>query len=139
MPQFMRIGLIQLGLIILCACGNTPDDIFIETPSVPATRISRETRATPRPNNTATPIPPTQTPRLTATPRATVSIGKININTANAETIATLPRIGNVTANRIVQYRQQKGAFRRIEDLKEVSGIGDVIFDAIKERITISD
>ena len=53
--------------------------------------------------------------------------------------IASLPRIGNVTAERIVQYRQQKGPFRSIDDIKAVSGIGDATFAAIKDHISVSD
>ena len=49
----------------------------------------------------------------------------------------TLPGIGESKAQAIIEYREEVGAFQNIEELKEVSGIGDTIFDQIKENITI--
>jgi len=46
-----------------------------------------------------------------------------------------LPGIGEVLANRIVEYRTEKGGFKSVEDLKNVSGIGDKKFDEIKDKI----
>ena len=63
--------------------------------------------------------------------------GKININTAGEDALVALPRIGVVIARRIIAYRQEKGPFKRIEDIKNVSGIGEVTFGAIKALITI--
>lgn len=63
--------------------------------------------------------------------------GKININTATADRLASLPGIGPVLANSIVSYRQQNGRFRKPEDLMNVSGIGEKRFDAIKDLITV--
>jgi competence protein ComEA len=62
---------------------------------------------------------------------------KININTAFAGDLQLLPGIGEVTAERIIDYREQKGGFRRIEDIKNVKGIGDKKFAQIKEFIVI--
>ncbi|MCW1968018.1 MAG: helix-hairpin-helix domain-containing protein [Anaerolineae bacterium] len=124
---------------MLTGCNNTPDEIIIETPNAPATRVLRETRPTQRPVNTVAPTATTVPIRPTATPRQTPIPVKININKAGVEGLASLPRIGNVTAERIVQYRQQKGLFRNIDEIKNVAGIGDATFEAIKDRITISD
>ncbi|MGB9553591.1 MAG: helix-hairpin-helix domain-containing protein, partial [bacterium] len=63
--------------------------------------------------------------------------GKININTASASELESLPGIGPVLAQRIVDYRTQKGGFKSIEEIKEVSGIGDKKFEAIKDLITV--
>lgn len=62
---------------------------------------------------------------------------KININTATAKELESLPGIGPVLAQRIVDYRAQKGGFKSIEEIKEVSGIGDKKFEAIKDLITV--
>ena len=48
-----------------------------------------------------------------------------------------LPGIGEAKAEAIIKYREEVGAFQNIEELKEVNGIGDAIFDDIKESITI--
>ncbi len=63
--------------------------------------------------------------------------GKVSLNTATLEELMTLPGIGEAKALAIIQYREEVGAFQSIEELKEVSGIGDAIFDQIKENITI--
>ena len=63
--------------------------------------------------------------------------GKININTATAEELETLPNIGPVKAEAIVQYRQEQGPFYTIEQIQEVDGIGEKTFEAIKDMITI--
>jgi competence protein ComEA len=61
--------------------------------------------------------------------------GKVNINTADAATLETLPGIGPALAQRILDFRQASGPFERIEDVMEVSGIGPGIFDQIRELI----
>lgn len=63
---------------------------------------------------------------------------KIDLNKATVEELITLDRIGEVVAQRIVDYREQNGPFAAIEDLKKVKGVGDKIFEANKDRITVS-
>lgn len=63
--------------------------------------------------------------------------GRLNINTAAPTTLATLPRIGPVLAKRIVAYRDKAGAFGRIEDVQEVSGIGEETFEKIRHLISV--
>jgi len=63
--------------------------------------------------------------------------GKININIASQSELTDLPGIGNTLASRIVDYRRQYGDFNRIEDIKNVSGIGEKRFEAIQELITV--
>ena len=61
---------------------------------------------------------------------------KVNINTADAEKLATLKGIGPATAQKIIDYREQNGAFKTIDEIKNVRGIGEKKFDAIKDKIT---
>ncbi len=65
-------------------------------------------------------------------------VSKIDINSASAEELSDLPRIGLVTAQKIVEYREQEGAFRTIDDLKKVKGIGPATFEKIKDSITVN-
>lgn len=62
---------------------------------------------------------------------------KININTASQTELETLPGIGPSTALKIVNYRKEKGKFKNIEDIKNVSGIGESKFSKIKDLIKI--
>lgn len=62
---------------------------------------------------------------------------KVNINTAGIEELTTLSGIGESKAKSIVQYREKVGAFQSIEELKQVSGIGDAMFERVKEDITV--
>lgn len=65
------------------------------------------------------------------------SDGKVNINTANESELDTLPGIGPSRAKDIINYREKVGAFKSIEEIKNVSGIGESAFEKMKEIITI--
>ena len=62
---------------------------------------------------------------------------KVNINTATAEKLQSLPGVGTSIAQKIIDYRTQNGRFKSIEDLKNVSGIGDAKFNNLKNYITV--
>ncbi len=64
---------------------------------------------------------------------------KININTASVSELQTLPRIGPKVAQRIVDYRTQNGPFKKIEDIMKVRGIGEKVFNQIKDLITVGE
>ena len=70
-------------------------------------------------------------------PEALLRNQKININTASVKELDALPGIGPTMAKRIEEYRQSKGAFTSIEDIKHVKGIGDGLFKKIRHRITV--
>ncbi|GHN30425.1 helix-hairpin-helix domain-containing protein [Lactobacillus delbrueckii] len=61
----------------------------------------------------------------------------INLNTATASDLQKLNGIGEKKAEQIIAYRQEKGSFKSIDELKEVSGIGDKTFATIKDQLTI--
>lgn len=68
---------------------------------------------------------------------AGISGGRININTADTILLQQLTGVGPVTAQKIVDYRDQNGKFSSIEDLKNVSGIGEKTFEKLRDDITI--
>ena len=63
--------------------------------------------------------------------------GKVNINTASATQLDTLPGVGASTAEKIVADREANGPFKTVEDLKRVSGIGDKKFAALADAICV--
>lgn len=65
------------------------------------------------------------------------SSGKVNINVADETALTTLPGIGPSKAQAIIAYREDVGSFKSIEDLKNVSGIGDKTYDKLKDFIDI--
>lgn len=67
-----------------------------------------------------------------ATPRA-----KINLNTATLQELDTLPGIGPVLAQRILDYRRAHGSFQSVDELKQVRGIGDALYEEIQAMVTI--
>ena len=65
------------------------------------------------------------------------SNSKININKATQTELDSLPGIGPSTAMKIIEYREEKGDFKTIEEIKEVSGIGDAKYEKIKDKIVV--
>lgn len=64
---------------------------------------------------------------------------KVDINTADLETLMTLPGIGETLAQRIIDYRETYGPFLATEDLMEVSGIGEKRLEAIQDFISLGE
>jgi competence protein ComEA len=62
---------------------------------------------------------------------------KINLNTATAEQLQSLPGIGPSTAKSILEYRAKAGKFNRIEEIINVKGIGEKKFQRIKDRLVL--
>lgn len=60
----------------------------------------------------------------------------IDINTASKEELMLLPSIGETRAKNIIAYREENGPFRSIADIMQVSGIGEAVYDGIKDYIT---
>jgi competence protein ComEA len=69
-------------------------------------------------------------------PNADESRVRININTATSAELEALPGVGEVLATRIVEYREQNGPFRSVDDLIHVEGISDRVIDEMRDRVT---
>ena len=65
------------------------------------------------------------------------SMDKININQADAKTLATLKGIGKDRAVKIIEYREQNGPFQKVEDIMKVKGIGKKIFEQNKNVLSV--
>jgi competence protein ComEA len=63
--------------------------------------------------------------------------GKVNLNTATQAELETLPGVGPVLAQRILDYRQRHGGFRSIGELRKVEGIGDARYEQLKDLVTV--
>jgi comEA protein len=62
---------------------------------------------------------------------------KVNINTASLEELQKLPRVGPKVAQRIIDFRKQNGAFKKVEEIMKVRGIGEKIFAQMKDLLTV--
>jgi competence protein ComEA len=72
-----------------------------------------------------------------ATAGPSAASAPVNLNLATAEQLDALPGVGPSTAQKIIDYRTANGSFRSVEDLKNVSGIGDAKFEALKDLVTV--
>ncbi len=74
---------------------------------------------------------------LATTPALTAEGRPLDLNTATSEQLQSLPGIGPAIAQRIVEYREKNGPFRRTTELMNVKGIGEKTFERLKSLITV--
>src|SRR5215813_1907945 len=70
-----------------------------------------------------------------AAPQTPSQTEKVNINTAGVDELIALPGIGKAYAERILEYRQKNGPFKKVEDILNVRGIGEKTFERIRDRL----
>lgn len=63
--------------------------------------------------------------------------GLVNLNTADAATLETLPRVGPAMASRIIAWREANGGFQSVDDLRQVTGVGERTFAELAPRVTV--
>lgn len=63
--------------------------------------------------------------------------GKVNLNTATKDELKTVPGIGDVTAQKIIDFREKNGGFKTIDDLKKIDRIGEKTFEKFKDKVDI--
>ena len=78
------------------------------------------------------------TTRRTSAAASASASAPVNLNTATAAQLETLPGIGKATAERILEYRQKNGSFKKVEDLMNVRGVGEKSFLKLKPLVTVA-
>jgi comEA protein len=122
---------------------NTASRVAVERNDAPAVAVGAENTVeteapveTERPTetkDTAETEPPTESEPV---PVETATAGKVNINTADKETLMTLPGIGEARAQAILDDREANGPFRHPEDITRVRGIGEKMLEEMLDQIT---
>jgi competence protein ComEA len=72
-----------------------------------------------------------------AASKSSAATSVVNLNTATVAQLESLPGIGVKTAERIIEYRQKNGNFKKVEELMNVKGIGEKSFLKLKSRLTV--
>jgi competence protein ComEA len=63
--------------------------------------------------------------------------GKVNVNTADQKALEALPGLGPAKAKAVIEYREKHGAFKSVDDLKNVSGIGEKTLEELKDKVSV--
>jgi comEA protein len=120
------------------------DTILVETETTPV--VSAEVSASPSVSVSPSPSPTLEVSAADSTAevsaveeQAAEDSGKISLNTATLEELETLPGIGPVLAQRILDYREANGGFQSVEEIINVSGIGDKTYAKIAALIEVGD
>ena len=113
----VQIVLIGAGLVLLTSGARKE---AITTYTAPTKEISEAPKAKPQVTGTST-------------ERQLI----VNLNTGTQEELELLPGVGEATALKIIEYREKNGPFKKIEDVMDVSGIGEKKFEDMKNNLAI--
>ncbi len=115
------------------AAGGPLDDSDLDRLNLAAAVADGQQVYVPRRGEAATPMPGP----APASPTATATPARVDLNTATAEQLDTLPGVGPATAQAILAERERRGRFATVEELLEVRGIGDAKLDALRDLVTV--
>lgn len=76
---------------------------------------------------------------LLGLPLTLPAAGEVDINTADKETLMTLSGIGEAFAERIVEYREENGGFKAVQELTNIRGIGQTLVEKNRDVLTVSE
>ena len=105
--------------------------VLVDESATAKSDTSRSDRLTARPVTTKAGV-------LPLVPRGSAVSGLLDVNRADAKDFESLPGIGPVLAQRVIEYRATVGQFHAIDDLRAVKGIGPKIFERIKPFVTVN-
>ena len=136
------------GVIALCGLAGVavswrqePRPLAVNATVVPARETVGETSHEPETRAEASPVQPEATPKQVhehvAASSAGVGVTRIDLNRATQAELELLPGIGPSLAQRILDYRAEHGAFKRIEDLDEVKGIGPKTLEKLRPLVRV--
>jgi competence protein ComEA len=128
-PDVYALPLNSIVKDAVTAAGGATADADLDRINLAARLADQMQVYVPRQGETAPPPPNGSSPDS--------STEKININTASAEELDKLSGIGPAIAKAIIDYRTKNGSFKKIEDINNVKGIGDALFEKIKDQITV--
>src|SRR5512139_513654 len=128
-PDVYALPLNSIVKDAITAAGGATADADLDRINL-ATRLADQMEVyVPRKGEAAPPSAPDA-------PAPDAPAAKININTASVEELDKLPGIGPALAKAIIDYRTTNSPFQQIEDINDVKGIGDALFEKIKDQIT---
>ncbi|HEY89682.1 MAG TPA: ComEA family DNA-binding protein [Thermoflexia bacterium] len=133
-PQVVVLPADSLLADALAAVGGPLPTANLETLNLAAPLVDHQHVVIP-----ATSVSPAATPRESIADEPPTTSIRLNINTATATELETLPGIGQRRAIDIIAYREAAGDFQQIEDIQSVSGIGESIFAKLAPLITVSE
>ncbi len=128
-PDVYALPLNSIVKDAIAAAGGATADADLDQINLAAKLADQMQVDVPHKGESAPPPPSGSTPNTSAE--------KININTATAEELDKLPGIGPSIAKAIIDYRTKNGPFKKVEDINDVKGIGDALFEKIKDQITV--
>ena len=134
----VRLMMVTLTMAVVCWIGwNVPASRDAETLHAAGVVEADRPSDAPLPMNEVNPPADPTTEVRQAKPSRQAPTGALNLNHATQQDFERLPGIGPVLAGRIVEYRQVRGAFRDIEQLRRVKGIGKKTFERLRPLVAV--